>query len=231
MNTKALRTGYVASIVGISAFVGWAICFVAILVVNPLFMWTNVQDYIVSTQTTNQSFMYIAMVLMIVYAASFVIQVSSIGEMVEESNKFYAKLGGLFSIGFFSIISLNYFVQISAVRLQLNNGMTVGLEQFIHVYPISVIAAMNMLGWTVFFGLSCVFTGLSLGNTRNETMIKYALLANGVIVFVGLIGYLLDSAVVVFLSMNLGMGAAVLIATIYMVKLFKTNLQHDSAHH
>jgi hypothetical protein len=228
MNRKALITGYYASIVGISAFVAWTICFVVILLVNPFFIWTNYEDYIVTSLTTNQFYMHIAMVFMIIYAASFVIQVCSIGEVVEESNKFFAKLGGLFSIGFFSIISLNYFVQISAVRLQMNKGLTVGLEQFIQVNPISVIAAMNMLGWTVFFGLSCIFTAIAFGNTKNEKIIKRALLVNGVIVFIGLIGYLLDIATIVFLSMNLGMGAAVLIATIWLSKLFKEYLQKDS---
>ena len=40
--------------------------------------------------------------------------------------------------------------------------------------------------------------------------------------FLGLIGYLLDKSVVVFLTMNLGMGAAMLTATIPLSKLFKS---------
>jgi len=40
----------------------------------------------------------------------------------------------------------------------------------------------------------------------------------------------LDSATIVFLCMNLGMGAAVLIATIWLSKLFKEYLLNDSSH-
>ena len=76
------------------------------------------------------------------------------------------------------------------------------------------MAAINMLGWTIFFGLSCIFAGLALGNTKIEKVIKYAFLSNGVMMFLGAIGYLLDKSVVVFLCMNLGMGSAILIATI-----------------
>lgn len=87
--------------------------------------------------------------------------------------------------------------------------------------PISGMAAINMLGWTIFFGLSCIFAGLALGNTKIEQIIKYAFLSNGVMMFLGVIGYLLDKSVVVFLCMNLGMGSAILIATISLCYLFK----------
>ena len=161
------------------------------------------------------------MILMIVYGVCFVIQVCSIDEIVERSKKYYAKLAELFGIGFLTLICINYFVQITTVRMQIDMGQTNGLEQFIQANPISGMAAINMLGWTIFFGLSCIFAGLALGNTKIEQVIKYAFLSNGVMMFLGVIGYLLDKSVVVFLCMNLGMGSAILIATIPLCYLFK----------
>ena len=221
MNSIALKAGYWASVIGIAAFVGYTFCFFGILVVNPIFIWTNFDNYIMSVQTTNQIFKHIAMVLMIVYGVCFVIQVCSIDEIVERSKKYYAKLAELFGIGFLTLICINYFVQITTVRMQIDMGQTNGLEQFIQANPISGMAAINMLGWTIFFGLSCIFAGLALGNTKIEQVIKYAFLSNGVMMFLGVIGYLLDKSVVVFLCMNLGMGSAILIATIPLCYLFK----------
>ncbi|HHT48017.1 MAG TPA: hypothetical protein GXZ98_01815 [Firmicutes bacterium] len=105
--------------------------------------------------------------------------------------------------------------------MQIDSGQTSGLEQFIQANPISAMAAINMLGWTVFFGLACIFAGLALGDIKIEKVSKYAFLANGVMMFTGAIGYLFDQSVVVFLCMNLGMSSAILIATIPLCYLFK----------
>lgn len=222
MNSIALKAGYWASLIGIAAFVAYTFCFVVILVVNPIFIWTNFDNYIMSVQTTNQIFKHIAMIMMIVYGVCFVIQVCSIDEIVVGTKKYYAKLAELFGIGFLALICINYFVQISTVRMQIDIGQMNGLEQFVQANPISGMAAINMLGWTIFFGLSCIFAGLALGNTRIEQVIKYAFLSNGVMMFLGVTGYLLNKSIVVFLCMNLGMGAAILIATIPLCNLFKS---------
>ena len=221
MNSIALKAGYWASVIGIAAFIVYTFCFLGILVVNPIFIWINFDNYIMSVQTTNQVFKHIAMILMIVYGVCFVIQVCSIDEIVERSKKYYAKLAELFGIGFLTLICINYFVQITTVRMQIDMGQTNGLEQFIQANPISGMAAINMLGWTIFFGLSCIFAGLALGNTKIEQVIKYAFLSNGVMMFLGVTGYLLNKSIVVFLCMNLGMGSAILIATIPLCYLFK----------
>lgn len=220
MNSIALKAGYWASVIGIATFVAYTFCFVVILFVNPIFIWTNFDNYIMSVQTTNQIFKYIAMILMIAYGVSFVIQVCSIEEIVAGTKKYYAKLAELFGIGFLTLTCINYFVQISTVRMQINLGQTNGLEQFIQANPISGMAAINMLGWTIFFGLSCIFAGLALGNTKIEKVIKYAFLSNGIMMFIGVTAYLLDKSVIVFLCINL-MGAAILTATISLCILFK----------
>ena len=221
MNRIALKAGYMSSVIGIATFVLYTFCFIAILVVNPIFIWTNFENYIISVQTTNQIFKHIAMFLMIVYGVCFLIQVCSISEFAVKAKKYFAKLAELFGIGFLTLISINYFVQLTTVRMQVYTGQTDGLEQFIQANPVSGMAAINMLGWTIFFGLSCIFAGLALGNTKIEKVIKYAFLSNGVMMFLGLIGYLFDISVVVFLCMNLRMGSAILIATIPLCYLFK----------
>lgn len=227
MNKKPLTVGYWAAVIAIAAFIAYTVCFIVILFVNPLFLWTNYETYIKAVQTTNQTFKHIAMFFMLIYGACFVIQLCSIEEIAEVSRKYYAKLAELFGIVFFTLIGINYFIQISSVRMQIKAGQTDGLEQFIQSNPISGIAAVNMLGWTIFFGLSCIFAAWAFGNTRIERIIRYAFLANGIMMLTAAIGYLFDIAIVVFLLMNIGMGAAVLAATIYLSKLFK-NMGHQN---
>jgi len=221
MNNTALKVGYWAAVIAVVAFVAYVVCFVAILLTNPIFVWTNFDDYIKIAQTSNQAFKHISMVFMIVYGACFVIQLSSIEEIIETSKKYYAKIAELFGVGFFVLIGINYFIQLSAVRLQVKAGQTNGLEQFVQANPISAFSAVNMLGWTVFFGLSCIFIALALGSTKIEKIIKYAFFANGFMMISSAIAYILDVTILLFLCMYPGMGAAVMTATISLCKMFK----------
>ena len=182
MNRIALKAGYISSVIGIATFVLYTFCYIAILVVNPIFIWTNFENYIMSVQTTNQIFKHIAMFLMIVYGVCFLIQVCSISEIAVKAKKYFAKLAELFGIGFLTLISINYFVQLTTVRMQVYTGQTDGLEQFIQANPVSGMAAINMLGWTIFW-IVLHFCRLALGNTKIEKVIKYAFLSNGVMMF------------------------------------------------
>ncbi|WDV45165.1 hypothetical protein PV797_16810 [Clostridiaceae bacterium M8S5] len=225
-NNSALKIGYWASIMAVIAFVTYTICYVAILALNPIFLWTNFENYVNTVLTTNQIFKHIAMCFMILYGVCFVIQLCSIEELVKPTKKYYIKIAKLFGLGFLILISINYFVQISSVRMLINNGQTNGLEQFILSNPISAIAAINMLGWTLFFGMSCIFVSLAFDKDKRSKIVKYAYLANGVIMLIGLVGYLINSAIVVFFCMNIGMGVAIPVATIPLSKLFRDKQQN-----
>jgi energy-converting hydrogenase Eha subunit C len=61
----------------------------------------------------------------------------------------------------------------------------------------------------------------ALGNTRIEKITKYAFLANGWMMLISAIAYVLDITIILFFCMYLGMGAAVLTADIALSKLFK----------
>lgn len=224
MNIAALKAGYWAAVISIAAFVAYTICFIIILCIDPIFVWTNFEDYIQTLQASNQVFKHIAMVFMIVYGACFVVQLCSIEEIAEPSKKFYAKISELFGTGFYVLIGTNYFIQISAVRMQIIVGQTNGLEQFVQANPISAFSAINMLGWTVFFGLSCLFAAMAFGNTKTEKIIKYAFFANGIMMLITAMAYIFDIVIVVFLCMYIGMGVAVLTATLPLCKLFKSLL-------
>jgi hypothetical protein len=58
-------------------------------------------------------------------------------------------------------VSVAYFVQITSTRLQIQAGNMDGLIQFTQSYNISAINGINMLGWTVFYGLCSLALGLS----------------------------------------------------------------------
>jgi hypothetical protein len=221
MKSLSIKLGYWASLICISTFVVWTICFVAIFKINPIFQWTNLADYITYTSNYNQSFKYLAQFTMLLFAPAFLIMLHSIDDYASEDKKILSRISVSFATIFAACIGIHYFVQVSSVRLSIAKGQIAGLEQFIQSNPISGLAGINMVGWTLFFSLSCLFIAPIFTGSRLNKVIKYALISNGIICILGGVGFVFDNIILIFLTLNLGMGAATLTATIALVMFFR----------
>jgi len=100
------------------------------------------------------------------------------------------------------------------------HGHTEGLEHFIQLNPDSVIVAINMLGWTVFFGLSSLFIVPIFSSGKLEKVIKFSFLVNGIICILGAIGYVFEITILNILFFYV-MGAAVIVIAISSSIWFK----------
>jgi len=221
MKKISIKLGYWTSLICITTFVIWTICFVAIFKVNPIFKWTNLADFITYSNNYNQSFKYLAQFTMLLFAPAFLIMLHSINDYAPEDKKILSRISICFATIFATCIGIHYFVQISSVRLSIAKGQIGGLEQFIQVNPTSGIAGINLVGWTLFFSLSCFFIAPIFTGSRLNKVIKYTLIANGIICVLGGIGYVFDNIILIFLTLNLGMGAATLTATIALFIFFR----------
>ncbi len=220
MKKISIKLGYWTSLICIATFIIWTICFVAIFKVNPIFKWTNLADFITYTSNYNQSFKYLAQFAMLLFAPAFLIMLHSINDYASGDKKILGRISISFATIFTTCIGIHYFVQISSVRLSIAKGQIAGLEQFIQVNPTSGIAGINLVGWTLFFSLSCLFIAPIFTGSRLNKVIKYALIANGIICVLGGIGYVFDNIALIFLTLNLGIGAATLTATIALFVFF-----------
>jgi hypothetical protein len=146
MTSKSVKIGYWAALICIATFVTWIICFVAIIQVNPFFKWTNLADFIVYTNSYNQTFKYIAQFSMLLFAPAFLVMLHSIGEYAAENKKILTRISISFATIFVTCIGIHYFVQISSVRLSIAKDQLGGLEQFIQSNPTSGIAGINLVG-------------------------------------------------------------------------------------
>jgi hypothetical protein len=175
----------------------------------------------------NQAFKYVAQIMMLCFVILFVILLNSIHDYAQDDKRILARISLSFAIIFAALTGMHYFVQISIVRLNLAHGQLQGLEQFIQGNPTSAMAGINMLGWTVFFGLSSLFIAPVFSGGRLERLIRYSFLANGIIVLLGGFGYVFDITILVFVLMNLGMGAAVTLFTVALAVLFRRLTKAD----
>jgi len=225
MKQTTIKIGYWAALICIFTFVIWTVCFIAIFKLNPFFRWTNLADFVVYSNNYNQAFKYIAQLTMLIFAPSFLVLLHCIDEYAQENQKTLSKISVCFGTIFTTCVSIHYFIQISSVRLSIAKGQINGLEQFIQSNPTSGIAGINMVGWTLFFSLSCLFIAPIFSGKKIFKIIKYAFIINGLFCILGGIGYLFDNIVIIFLTLNFGMGGSILTSTIALYIFFK-KLKH-----
>mgnify|MGYP005855817565 CR=1 FL=1 len=221
MNRVSIRLGFWSALSIVATFLVFTVCFVAIPLTSPLFSWTNLPGYLAYVSNYDQFFQNLARFAMLLFGPLFVLLLSSIHDLAIGEKRILARIGLCFGVIFAALTSTNYFVQLSAVRLSILRGETQGLEQIVQANPLSAISAINVLGWSLFLGLSSLFVAPVFSESRLERIIKLSFLLNGIFCILGGIGYVLDIVVLVFLTLNFGMGGAVLVAAISLCILFR----------
>jgi hypothetical protein len=205
----------------VAAFTLFTVCFVAIPLTSRAYSWTTLSEYVAYATTTNQFFHNLARLTMLIFGPLWVVLLNCIYDYAAPEQRFLARLSLCFGVMFAVLTGINYFTQLSAVRLSIAHGHTVGLEQVVQANPWSAISAVNILGWSVGLGLSSLFAAPVFSGSKVERLIRFALLLNGIFCLLGGLGYALDIVILVFWTLNFGMGGAVLTAAIALTVLFR----------
>ena len=221
MNNYALKLGFWSALCAALTFVLFTICFVVVAMTSPIFLWTNLSDYLDYVATNGLFWQNLARFCMLLFALLFVILLNALHEIAPAEKKVFTRTALSLGIGFAVLVGLFYFVQLTAVRLSLQLGETTGLEQVIQANPLSALSAINMLGWTFFLGLASLFLVPLFTNGRLEKIIRYAFLGNGLFCLVGGVSYLLQWQILLFVTINLGMGFSVTVAMIALTIFFR----------
>ena len=222
MNKIILNLGLWSAIICLASFVVWIISFTGIALSSPLFYWTNLEDYINYVNTNNQFFQYLAKSFMIVFSLSYMLLTFVFNEFIVVQRQILSKIAIAFSIMFALVTTVHYFVQVSAVRFAISENEYSGLENFIQAKPTSVLSSINMLGWTLFLGLSSLFIYLGLKPNLLTKGIRLGLLINAISCILAGFGFIFQIDLITFVFINLGVGGAVFLmtisASIYFVK-------------
>ena len=220
-NRLTIRLGFWSALLAAATFVIFTICFVAMFLNPPLFVWTNFADYVASARNNQSIFKSLAQLMMLLFAPLYVILINSIHELAPAGRRVLTRLGLTFGSLFTALIGSFYFVQLSTVRLSVVKGQWGGLEQIVQANPYGALPALNMLGWTLFFGLSSLFLAPAVSGGRLANAVRWLFVINGVMCLLGGVGYALEFTTLVFFTINLGMGGAVTLLTIALCFWFK----------
>jgi hypothetical protein len=220
MNNLSSKLGLSMAWVFLGCLVVYIICFSAIVFVNKPFTWSNAANFVDYEQKRNPVFKYIGMASMLLFGLAYTIFTLCLGENAVGDKTLLAKCASVFAAAFCITIGINYFVQLTATRLQVNLGVTEGLSQLTQSFNISGINAVNMLGWTIFYPLSTLFLAFLFNGSISGVIAKWFCYANTAMMLVGFVGYMMNHYGILLITMNLGLGATsigmLISATIYL---------------
>ena len=222
MNKSIYKIGIASSVTITFIFILWIVCFTGIALTSPLFRWTNLNDYLIFEQNNNQFFQYLAKTAMFLFGPFYVIFIHSFYALSEGETKNSTRLSLLFALAFALLSCIHYFVQLSAVRMNIMKGQTNGLELYLQANPYSIMTAVNMLGWTVFLGLSSLFMVPFF--RKNNKILRITFMVNGISCLLGAVGYLFEIDILTFLTVNLMLGGAVLTQSVISIFWFKRKM-------
>lgn len=221
MSRLTARRGFWAAFIAVLTVFVYIFCFVALITRHPLFIWTTFADFITYTKKYPSPLGDLARLMMLCFCVAYVVLLNAIYDYASPDQKILVRISLGLGLLFAALTGSHYFVQISAVRLSLAHGNLVGLEQVVQANPYSAFSALNMLGWTVGFGLSSLFVAPVFMGDGLTQVIRVAFWLNGLFCLLGGIGYVLEIVALVFLSINFGMGGAMTVLTIALCLFFR----------
>jgi hypothetical protein len=221
VNYLAATLGYWSAIGLVVTFAVFTVAFIAIPLTGPLFIWSNLADYLAYVRSGHTFFQDLARWMMLLFGPLIVILFASIHELASGERRLLARIALSFTVIFAALTAINYFVQLSAVRLAIQRNAIEGLEQIVQANPISAVAAINVLGWSLFLGLASLFMAPVFTGRGLQRFISVCFWINGAMCLLGGVGYVLDNTDLVFLTLNFGMGGAVFGSAVGLAIFFR----------
>ncbi|MCL5994424.1 MAG: hypothetical protein M1546_00015 [Chloroflexi bacterium] len=130
------RLGFWSALLAAIAWLVFTVCFVVILVVKPLFTWTNLDSFLAHTRAHDQTLAYVAQACMLLWGPIWVVVLSALQDYAAPAHKGLAHAALVLGIGFAVLTGINYFTQITAVRSNIARGTTAGLEHMVELRQI-----------------------------------------------------------------------------------------------
>jgi len=220
MKNISNKVAFWASIFLLVAFSVWILSFVGIAIQSSFFIWTNMEDYMVHYRSAGHFYQHLAYVFMLLTGPAWLLIIHGYYEISPVSVKALCRISLLFAMGFAILSSLHYFVQLGAVRLNLAADRWDHMEPFIQANPLSVMTSVDMLGWTLFLGISSLFMVPFFTGRDSGKFLKYAFLLNGISCLLAAIGYLFQIDLLTFVCINLLTGGAMVVIAAGSLKLF-----------
>ena len=144
--------------------------------------------------TATASIQPFATVVGFLLTLSFLVVIACIHSHASEERKVFSLVGLSFAIIYATLISVNYFIQLTFVR-----QTTFDVSVFDMTNTQSMMWVIEVLGY-FFMGLSTLFTAAVFGSGKVESLVKWLFIANGILGILTPIAYALSLPIEVLLG-------------------------------
>jgi len=219
------KIGFWSCILFALSGVGYAFGMVALLLAFPIPQWRGVSETISTFSQSYIHFYSLCQTMAFISAPLFIVMLCCIHEYASDARKILTRISICFGIIFTVLSSMNYFVQFSVVRLSILKGQFEGLEQFVQWNPNSAFYSLNLLGWTLFLGLSSFFIAPIFLKEKKGNLIKWLLILNGITCVLGTVAVVFEImiylAIYPLLMTVLITTASVLVGMVFRRRMFE----------
>ena len=127
--------------------------------------------------------MYFALLMML----AFLVLAACVRQRAVDDRKVFGTIGLCLSAVSFTVIAMDYFIQLRTVQPALLRGELDGLAILSQYNPHGVFIALEELGFLV-MGLSFAFLALSLGSSRPERITRWVYLVSSALMVAAFVG-------------------------------------------
>jgi hypothetical protein len=187
LNTR--RIGFWAAIVATIVGYAYLVGYILLLAKYPIAPWSGMGAFAASMMTSYGNAVSALQILALLQALSIGLLAIVVHDCVAPELKIFTRIAVVCATAFVILASINYYVQWVAIRQGILKGNIDGLGLFVQFNFDSPMSAINMLGWTLFYGLAALALAPVFRAGRMEKWIRWGLVVygiNGVATAVGL---------------------------------------------
>lgn len=136
--------------------------------------------------TATASIQPFATVIGFLTTLSFIVVMASVHSYASDEKKVFSLVGLSFAVIYATVISVNYFIQLTFVR---QGTFDVSVFDMTNMH--SMMWVIEVLGY-FFMGLATLFTAPIFGSGRIEVIVKWLFVVNGILGILTPVGYVAD---------------------------------------
>lgn len=160
--------------------------------VMPVEYMMDIRNFAAKISGVYQNFFSLCQATAFLIGPVYLVLLCCISEYTPNEKKILSRIAISFGIIFTVLSCFTYYVQFTTVRQSILIGQLEGLDQFTVLNPRSAIGAINLLGWTLFLGLSSLFIAPTFDKVKLEKVIKWTLNVSGIACVLGAIAFVLE---------------------------------------
>lgn len=220
MNSLSIKIGFWSAFLFTLASAAYGAAAGIFFSLYPIPSWSGIYAYASFMSSTPQNLFSFCQVLAFLSGLLFIPLLCSIHDFAQEEKKILAKIGICFGVVFVVLSSMCYFIQFTIVPQNILSGQINGLEHFVELNTKSFIAAITVLGWGLFFGLTTLFIAPVFSGGKRENVIRWSFIITGIFCILNTLGFMLQN-IMLSIASTLIFNSSVLIACISLCMLFK----------